>query len=142
MPAISNIRLTDAIVQVGATLTRLQGFGDDMFTLAPATDVGAMLTGVLGDVMFVQRVQNGWVMTITFFTASTGITLLNTLHSTVGVFPIAVTYGAFNLVGFAAMQNPGEVAAGLSANTRSIVLNVAKTAGDTDAAPGNVLQVL
>lgn len=140
--AISNIRLTDARVQVGPALTTLDGFGDDMFTIAPATDTGVMLTGVKGDVMFVQRAQNGWLMSITFFTAGSGITVLNGLASTVGTFPIQISYGAWNLQGVAIVINPGELAAGLSANSRTIQLGVAKISGDTDAAPGEIVQVL
>lgn len=142
MPAISNILLVDALVQVGAPFVNLDGFGDDMFTLAPATETGAMLTGVKGDVMFVQRLQNGWLMSITFFTAGVGITILNGLASTVGVFPVAVSYGAFNLQGFGMVLNAGELAAGLSANTRTIQLGIAKVSGNTDAAPGSILQIV
>lgn len=139
---ISNIRLTDAIVQAGAALDRVEGFGDDMFTLAPATDTAAMLTGVLGDVMFVSRIQNGWTMSITFFTSGSGITLLNTLASTVGVFPINISYGNFDLQGFAVVTNPGELAAGLSANTRTMTLGIGKVTGNTDSAPGVTIAVV
>ena len=142
MPAISNIRLVDALVQVGPAKTQLTGWGDDMFTLAPLTEVGAILGGVQGDVMLVQRKQNAWTFTANFFTAGPGITLLNNLSSTLGVFDFSCVYGAFSLVGFATMLNPGEMAAGLSANNRTITLGVAKVSGDTDAAPGNILQII
>lgn len=142
MPAISNIRLIDARVQVGPALTTLDGYGDEKFTLSPATDVGVMMTGCDGDVMFISREQNGWTMSITFFTAGKGITVLNNLASTLKVFPIQVSYGAFNLQGTAIVTNRGELAAGLSATTRTITLGIAKISGDTDAAPGDILQVL
>lgn len=142
MPAISNIRLVDALVQVGPAKEQLTGWGDDMFTLAPLTDLGVILGGVQGDTMHVQRIQNAWTFSATFFTAGPGITLLNRLASTLGVFDFSCVYGAFSLVGFASMISPGELAAGLSANNRTISLGVSKVSGDTDAAPGNILQII
>lgn len=140
--AISNIRLVDARVQVGPALTTIDGFLDDMFTLAPAGDVGAMFSGVKGDVLLVNRVQNAWLLSLTMHTAGGGITMINTLHSTLGVWPINISYGAFNLQGIAILISPGEIAAGLSANTRTMSIGIGKVSGDTDSAPGDILQVL
>jgi hypothetical protein len=142
MPAITDIRLTDALVQVGPGLTRLDGFGDDKFTLAPASDVGSAVGGIDGDVMFVGRIQNLWVMTITFLTAAPGINTLLLLHAAQAAFPFSCTYGNFNLTGYAKMMNLGEVVASLGTTTRTMTMNVAKVSGNTDVAPGTILQVL
>ena len=142
MPAIYEIRLTDAIFQAGPGLTRVEGFGDDMFSLEPASDVGQIMTGVLGDVMGVHRLQTAWIGSLTFFTASQGVTLLNSLYSLRTMFPVNVQYGNFSLVGFGIMINLGAVAAGLGTTTRTMTMGIAKVSGNTDAAPGNVVQVL
>jgi hypothetical protein len=139
---ITDIRLTDALVQVGAPFVTLGGFGDDKFTLAPASDVGSAVGGVDGDVMFVGRRQNLWIMTITFLNASSGITTLQALNSLQVAFPFSCTYGDFSLVGFAKMMNLGELTASLGTTTRTMTMNVAKVSGNTDAAPGTILQVL
>jgi hypothetical protein len=140
--AISNIRLVDARVQVGPALTTLGGYADDMFTVSPASDVGALFSGAVGDVLLVNRVQNAWLLSVTMNSASTGITTINVLHSTLGVWPINIAFGAWNLQGYAILINTGELAAGLSANTRTMQIGVAKVSGNTDTAPGTVLQVL
>lgn len=140
--AISNIKLADARVQVGPALTTIDGFLDDMFSLAPQSDVGAIFSGVKGDVLLVNRVLNAWILSLTMHTASTGITTINNLHSTLGVWPINISYGAFNLQGIAILINAGEIAAGLSANSRTMQIGIGKITGDTDSAPGSILQVL
>jgi hypothetical protein len=142
MPAIHNIRLQDANVRVGPTFIKLDGYGDDKFTLAPFTDVGAFQTGIDGDTMHVQRAQNGWLFTGTFIQSSQAITTLLNLHQTLGVFQIAVTYGAFNLTGWMNMINLGDLAASLSTLTRTMTGGVSKVSGTTDVAPGQVLQIL
>lgn len=136
---LSNIRLVDALVLVGPQKTQLQGFGDDLFTLAPAADEGSMITGAQGDVMLVQRVLNGYVLTLTFFTASQGIRTILNLHSALGVWDIAVTYGDFNMTGFASLMNRGELTASLGNLTRTMTINIANVAGNINAAPGTII---
>lgn len=138
---ISNIKLVDARVQVGPALTTIDGYPDDMFTLAPVSDVGAIFSGVKGDVLLVNRIQNAWILSLTLMSASSGITTINTLHETLGVWNIAISYGNFDLQGFAILTNPGELAAGLSASTRTMQIGVGKVSGNTNAAPGSILQV-
>lgn len=142
MPAIIELRLTDAEFLVGPNLEQLQGFGDDKFTLAPATDVGSAMGGVNGDTMHVFRIQNLWVANITFMTAGTGITQLLTLHDLQTVFPVKITYGEFSLVGFGSMQSLGEMAVALGNTTRTMVMNISKVSGNTSVSPGRVVQIL
>lgn len=142
MPAIIELRLTDAEFLVGPNLDRLDGFGDDKFTLAPASDVGSAMGGVGGDTMHVFRVQNLWVANITFMTAGTGITQLLALHALQVMFPVKVSYGDFVLVGVASMQNLGELAASLGNPPRTMVMNISKISGNTDVSPGRVVQIL
>lgn len=119
MSGIYGIRLVDATVRVGPQFIKLQGFADDKFTLAPFTDVGAGMSGIDGDTLHVTRASNGWTFTITMMQGAVGVTLLNTLHSTLGVFDLAVTYGAFSLTGVMNMTNLGEMAASLGTLTRT-----------------------
>jgi hypothetical protein len=142
MTAISQIRLVDALVQVGPLLTKIDGYSDDLFSIAPASDVGAMFSGAVGDVLLVNRIQSGWLMSLTMFTSATGITTINRLASTLGVWDIQVSYGAWNIQGFGILINTGDLAAGLSANTRTMSIGIAKVSGDTDSAPGTILQIL
>lgn len=141
MPGIYQVRLTDAIFQVGPALTRLQGFGDDFFSLAPASDVGVIMDGAYGDVMGTIRESNAWIATINFLTASQGIDLLGQMKALRAMFPVNVVYGNFSLVGFGLIMNTGEVAAGLGATTRTMTMGIAKVSGNTDASPGTVLYV-
>lgn len=142
MAAIIELRLTDAEFLVGANLERLDGFGDDKFTLGLASDVGSAMGGVGGDTMHTFRVQNLWVANITFMTAGNGITQLLQLHALQVMFPVKVTYGEFRLVGVASMQNVGEVAASLGNPPRTMVMNISKISGNTDVSPGRVVQIL
>lgn len=139
---LSNIRLVDALVLVGPQQVQLQGFGDDLFSLAPAADEGSMITGAQGDVLLVSRILNGYVLTLTFFTASQGITTILDLHSTLGVWPISVAYGDFNMTGFGSLMNRGEVSASLGNLTRTLTINIARVAGNINAAPGSVVAAL
>lgn len=141
MSGIYGIRLTDATVRVGPQLLRLEGFGDDKFTLAPFTDVGSFMSGVDGDTLHVTHASNGWLFTVTMLQGATGVTLLNTLHSTLGIFPIAVTYGLFSLTGVMNMISLGEVAASRGTTTRTMTAGVSKVTGNTDAAPGQLVPV-
>lgn len=139
---LSNIRLVDALVLVGPQQVQLQGFGDDLFSLAPAADEGSMITGAQGDVLLVSRVLNGYVLTLTFFTASQGINEVLTLHSTLGVWPISIAYGEFNMTGWASLMNRGEVSASLGNLTRTLTVNIARVAGNINVAPGQVVAAL
>lgn len=140
--SLSNIRLVDALVLVGPQKAQLQGYGDDLFTVAPAADEGSMQRGAQGDVMLVQSVNNGYIVTLTFMTASRSIQTILDLHSTLGIWDIAISYGDFNLVGFASLMNRGEVVASLGNLTRTITLNVARVSGNLNSAPGNVVAAL
>jgi hypothetical protein len=142
MPGIYSIRLTDATVRIGPQFERLDGFADDKFTLAPFTDVGAFMSGIDGDTLHVMRASNGWLFTITALQASAAVERLNFYHETLGVFPIAVSFGNFNLNGVMNMISLGEVAASLGTTTRTLTGGVSKIAGNTTAAPGTIVQVL
>lgn len=141
MSGIYQIRLTDAYFLVGPKLERLDGFGDDMFSLAPVSDVGAIMNGVLGDTMFMRRKNTAWNATITTLQASRAIDILGLLNATDAAFPVTVTYGNFSLVGFGMMTNMGEIGAGLGATTRTLTMGIAKVSGNTDASPGTILAV-
>lgn len=137
--SLSEIRLVDALVLVGPNKARLDGFGDDLFSLAPGADEGSMQLGAQGDAMLVSRVMNGYVMTLTFFTASVGITTILDLHSTLRVWEIAISYGDFNMTGWASLMNRGELAASLGNNIRTMTLNIVNVAGNINAAPGRIV---
>ena len=141
MPTISELRLTDATVQVGPDLATVQGYGEDKFTFGPAGDVGSAISGVDGDVTFVQRVQNLWTLTITLTQGATGNTTLGTLYALKTAFPVNVKYGAFTFVGFAWFQSIGEVTASPGNVSRQWVLNCAYQSGNITGAPGNLLTV-
>ena len=143
MPGIYQIRIADANVRVGPNFTKLEGYGDsDKFTLAPATDVGAFMSGIDGDTLHVIRQSNGWLFNITVLQASSAVTTLGLLFETSAAFPIQVSYGNFNLQGWANLINLGEMAASLNTTTRTFTMGVSKVTGNTAAAPGTVLQVL
>lgn len=142
MPAIYSTRINDANVRIGPQFERLDGYADDKFTLAPFTDVGAFMSGVDGDTLHTIRASNGWLFTITALQASLAVARLNFYHTTMGVFPFAVTYGNFTLNGVMSMINLGEVAASLGTMTRTMTGGVSKITGNTDAAPGQIIQVL
>lgn len=142
MPAIYGIRLTDALVLAGPAYEQVQGYGDDKFTCGRVGDVGAFLSGIDGDTVHILRKQNGWMISWTFLTAAGGIGLLERLHSTLGVFPIKVSYGQWNLVGVCNMLNMGEVAASLGNTARTMTAGISKISGNTDVSPGYVIQVL
>lgn len=136
---LSNIRLVDALVLVGPQQVQLQGFGDDLFTLAPGTDEGSAISGAQGDVLLVSKINNLYVLTLTFFTASQGITTILNLHQTLGVWPISVAYGDFNMTGFGSLMNRGELTASLGNLTRTMTINIANVAGNINAAPGTII---
>lgn len=141
MPAIYSARINDAAVRIGPQFERLDGFADDKFTLAPFTDVGAFMSGVDGDTLHTIRASNGWLFTITALQASLAVARLNFYHSTLGIFPIAITYGNFSLNGVMNMISLGEVAASLGTQTRTMTGGVSKITGNTDAAPGEIVHV-
>lgn len=142
MPAIYELRLTDALVQAGPALEQIEGYGDDKFTLTPAADVGTGVTGVDGDTMHVTRRVNGWNITFTFMTVASGKTKLLQFHEALSVFPIKVSFGEFNLVGFLNLTNLGDTAASLGTTTTTITGFISKVSGNTATSPGRVLQVL
>jgi hypothetical protein len=142
MAAITDIRLTDALVQVGPDLVTLDGFGDDKFSFGPSGDVGAMVDGVDGDVMFIGRARRGWLMDLTFFNASPGIDVLLALAALQAPFALNVKYGNFTFVGFGKMLNVGQVTASLGTTTRTMQMGAAYVSGNINAAPGTVLQIL
>ncbi len=142
MPGIYGIRLVDATVRVGPQFLRLQGYGDsDKFSIGPATDVGAFMSGIDGDTLHTQRASSGWNFTVTLLQGAAGVTLLNTLHSTLGVFDVNIVFGLFNLTGVMNMINAGEMAASLGTQTRTMTFGVSKISGNTDAAPGEILYI-
>lgn len=136
MGSLKHIRLADATVQVGPALTRLDGFGEDIFSLEPASDVGSALGGVQGDGMFVSREQNVYVATFTFMQASDGVTLLLALHATKSPFKVNFAFGDFTLFGAGHMMNLGAWAASLGTLTRTMTMNVYKISGNTEVSIG------
>lgn len=134
--SIYGIRLTDALVLAGPQFEQVEGYGDDKFTFGRVGDVGAMLSGIDGDTVHILRQQNGWILSFTFFTAASGIGLLERLHETLGIFPVKVSYGLFSVTGVANMLNMGEVTASLGNNTRTMTAGVSKISGNTSTPPG------
>ena len=139
MPGIYAIRLADASVRVGPQFIQVQGYGDsDKFSVGPASDVGAFTSGIDGDTLHTIRRTNGWMLTLTLLQGSAGVTLLNGLHTTLGVFDVSITYGLFSLTGVMNMINAGEMAASLGTQTRTMTFGISKISGNTDAAPGEI----
>lgn len=142
MAAITEINLTDAKIYVGAQMKLLDGFGEEKFSCVPAADRGSLVSGVDGDTMHMIRNNRAWTLTLTLLIASPAVSVVLGLQSLGVVFPIKIEYGDWNLVGVANVINEGDVAAGLGTTTRTITLGVSKISGDTDVAPGRVVQVL
>lgn len=138
-PGIKSVRLTDARFLVGPKYEELQGWGDDMFSLTPASDTGSAVQGALGDVMYVRKVNRLWNAELTFLQAGVGIDLLLQLDALLGVFPLKCEYGDFNFVGFMQIRNPGALTAGLGATTRVISADCTYVSGNVAAAPGFTL---
>lgn len=134
--------LINARVFVGAQQTLLGGAGpDDYFSIEPDGDAGTMVTGVQGDVMFVQQIRNGYVGTFTFVGGCSGVNTLLELYEAGSPFLINVNYNDFTLTAVANVRNIGAWMASAGNNTRTIVLNMAKLAGDTTKSIGKTVVV-
>ena len=135
-------QLIDARVYVGAKQDLLSGAGpDDYFSIELDGDTGAMVSGVQGDVMFVQQIRNGFVGTFTFMGACSGVRVLLELAESGVPFLFKVAYNDFTLTGAANVRNVGAWVASAGNNTRTIVLNIAKISGQTNRSIGKTVVV-
>lgn len=142
MASITEARLADAKVFVGAKQTLLEGAGpEDYFSIEVDGDVGTMVSGVQGDVMLVQQVRSGYVGTFTFVGASNAVNVLLALAAAGAAFAIGVNYNDFSITGAATVRNVGAWAASAGTNTRTIVLNIAVIAGDQTKGIGKRVEV-
>lgn len=143
MPALYDIRLTDATTQIGNPYTTLEGFGgDDLFSFEPAGEEGFAMMGALGDVALGVRVVNLWTWTGTFMTGSSGLTTLLGQLALRTPFPINVAYGDFTFRGVCVVQSRGAVnASASSSNFRTVTMACAYVSGNINAAPGTIITV-
>lgn len=142
MPEIKEARLIDARTFVGAKQTLLTGAGpDDYFSIEQDGDAGTMVSGVQADIMLVQQLRAGYVATYTFLGSCGGVDTLLELYEAGAVFLINVNYNDFTLTAAANVRNVGAWVASAGNNTRTIVLNLAKIAGDTTKSIGKTVVV-
>ena len=142
MASITEARLADAKVFVGAKQTELEGAGpEDFFSIEVDGDVGTMVSGVQGDVMLVQAVRRGYMGTFTFMGASSAVNVLLGLADAGSAFGIGINYNDFSLTGAATVRNVGAWVASNGTNTRTIVLNIAVIAGDQTKGIGKTVNV-
>jgi hypothetical protein len=143
MPAeIKEARLVDAKIFVGPQLERLRGAGDgDYFSIALGGDTGSAVSGVQGDVMLVQRLQNLYVATHTFIGASRAVAAILEQYETGVAFLYKASYNDFTITAWANVGSVGEWVASAGTLSRTMVLNLAKISGNTAASVGRTLQV-
>lgn len=141
MSQIKEVNLNAAKFFVGPNLVRLKGAADDYFTIAKVSDVGAVVSGIQGDAMLMTRTQYAYMGTLTLQQASSAVDTLLLLSEAGQAFPVKVDFNDFSFVGFAVVQNEGELAASLGTTTRTITLGMVKSSGNTAAGSGRTLQV-
>ena len=139
--SITETNLNAAKFFTGPDLGRLRGAADDYFMIAKASDVGAGVGGIQGDVMLVTRSQNLYTATLTLMQSSAAVTTLLALSAIGGSFPVKVEFNDYSFVGWAIVQNEGELAASLGTLTRTIVLAMGYVSGNIATGSGRTLQV-
>ena len=142
MASITQAQLADAKVFVGSKQILLQGAGpDDYFSVELDGDVGTMVSGVHGDVRLVGQTRSGFVATFTFLGASDAVNRLLAYAEGGTPFAIGINYNDFSITGAATVRNVGAWTASAGANTRTIVVNIARIAGDQTKGIGRTVEV-
>ena len=135
--SITQVNLNAAKVFVGPNLVRLRGGAEDYFTIAKISDVGALQSGIGGDMMLVTRAQYGHMGTLTLLQASFAVGVLLTLGATGEAFSVKFEFNDYSFNGWAVLQNEGETVA----SPRVITLAMAYVSGNILTGPGGTLQV-
>jgi hypothetical protein len=139
--SITGVNLNAAKVLVGPSLVRLKGAADDIFTIAKMSDVGSAQGGVQGDVMLVTRAQFGYTCALTLMQASAAIGTLLNLAAPGEAFAVKFAFNDYSFIGFAVVQNEGEMVASLASPPRVITLAMAYVSGNVNSGSGYTLQV-
>ena len=138
-PEINQVILNAAKFLVGPKLERLRGAADDYFTISRASDVGAIMGGIQGDVMLSSRDQNAYTASITMMQSSSAVRTLLDLQALGVAFPVAVEFNDFTFNGWAVVVNTGDVAASLGTTTRTITLGMAYQSGNVNSGVGKTV---
>ena len=135
--SITATNLNAAKFFVGPALTRLRGAADDFFKITKASDVGGMVGGIQGDVALFSRSQNGYIGELTLQQSSAAVSTLLQLGEE---FAVKVEFNDYSFVGFAVIQNEGDLVASLGTMTRVITLAMAYVSGNVASGSGRTLQ--
>jgi hypothetical protein len=138
--SITATNLNAAKFFVGSDLTRLRGAADDFFKITKASDVGGMVGGIQGDVALFSRSQNGYIGELTLQQSSAAVSTLLQLSVVGETFPVKVEFNDYSFVGFAVIQNEGDLVASLGTMTRVITLAMAYVSGNVASGSGRTLQ--
>lgn len=141
MSQILVAQLNAAKFFVGPDLDRLQGAGDDYFTISQGSDIGSGVGGIQGDVMLVTRTQNMYNASVVCMPASAAVATLLRLAALGAEFPVKVQFNDFSFVGVAIVQNVGEWVASLTATSRTITLIMAYQSGNIETGVGRAAVV-
>ncbi len=135
--SITATNLNAAKFFVGPALTRLRGAADDFFKITKASDVGGMVGGIQGDVALFSRSQNGYIGELTLQQSSAAVSTLLQLGEE---FAVKVEFNDYSFIGFAVIQNEGDLVASLGTMTRVITLAMAYVSGNVASGSGRTLQ--
>lgn len=139
MPQILSVQLNSAKFLVGPKLERLEGAVEDYFTISYASDTGAIMGGIQGDVMLVNRIQNAFTASVTMMQASKAV---GTLLQFVGNFFLCkISFDDWQFNGVGIVQNPGDLVASVGNLTRTVTLGLAYQSGNILTGIGKVATV-
>lgn len=139
-PEFSQAQLADAKVFVTAKQVLLQGAGpDDYFSIELDGDISNMVTGVQGDAMLVGLVRSGFIGTFTFMGYCSGVNKLLELAAAGTPFTIGINYNDFSISGVATVKNVGAWVASAGTNTRTMILNIVRIAGNQERGIGKTI---
>ena len=137
--SITATNLNAAKFFVGLALTRLRGAADDFFKITKASDVGG-IGGIQGDVALFSRSQNLYMGELTLQQSAQAVSTLLQLSQVGEEFPVKVEFNDYSFVGFAVIQNEGDLVASLGTMTRVITLAMAYVSGNVASGSGRTLQ--
>lgn len=136
MAQIINLNLNASKFFVGPKLTKLEGAADDYFTISLASDLGAGMGGIQGDVMLVTRTQNLYNGTLTVMQGSAAVGTLLSLKNS--YFKTKISFNDFSFNGKSVIVNIGDWVASLGTLTRTITLAMAYESGNVDVGVGAI----
>ena len=138
--SITATNLNAAKFFVGPALTRLRGAADDFFKITKASDVGGGIGGIQGDVALFSRSQNLYMGELTLQQSAQAVSTLLQLSAIGEEFAVKVEFNDYSFIGFAVVQNEGDLVASLGTMTRVITLAMAYVSGNVASGSGRTLQ--